>query len=66
MYPCQEEAMSRKLTLVILCGGLLLTMAGLAQAHAGTPQFSRIDSALEAGVIDAGPALLYKLSLIHI
>lgn len=52
--------MSRKLTLVILCGGLLLAMAGLAQAHAGTPQFSRIDSALEAGVIDAEQALLYK------
>jgi hypothetical protein len=52
--------MSRKLTLIALCGGLLLALAGLAHAHAGTPQFARIDAALDAGVLDAEQALLYK------
>ena len=52
--------MSRKLSLIVLCGGLLLALAGMAQAEAGTPQFARIDTALDAGVIDAEQALLYK------
>ncbi len=52
--------MSRKLTLIALCGGLLLALAGLAHAGAGTPQFARIDAALDAGVLDAEQALLYK------
>ncbi len=52
--------MSRKLTLIALCGGLLFALAGAAQAGGGTPQFARIDAALEAGALDAEQALLYK------
>ena len=52
--------MSRMLTFIALCGGLLLTLAGAANAGDGTPQFARIDAALDAGALTAEQALLYK------